>query len=272
MKLDELRTIRVERPSEHVAEVVLDNGKGNPMDARFWDELPHLFPALDADPGVRAILLRGEGRHFSSGLDLRAALDIMRPAGGTAVDRDAFYRWVRMAQRGMGNVEACVKPVVAAVHGACLGGALDLICVADIRLASADAVFSVREVRVGVVGDGGSIQRLPGLIGESNARRLILTGEDFDAARAERYGLVSDVYPDQESLLAAARDLCGQLAGLSPRAVQGSKHALNLCRDLGHQQGLEFAAVWNSAFMASEDLTEAITSFGERRPPRYTGR
>jgi enoyl-CoA hydratase len=273
MALDELKTVRVDRCEDgRVAEVVLDNGKGNPLDGQFWDELPEVFPALDADPDVRAILLRGEGRHFCTGLDLREALAIMKPAGGVAAERDEFMRWVRMAQRGISAMEDCRKPVVAAVQGGCIGGGVDLICAADIRLASADAVFSVREVRVGVVSDGGSLQRLPALIGESAARRLILTGEDFDAGRAERYGLVSDVYPDPETLLVEARTMCAHLAGLSPRAVQGSKHALNVCRNLTHREGLEFVAIWNSAFMASDDLNEAVTSFAERRPPRYTGR
>lgn len=273
MYLDELKTIRIERSDDgHVAEVVLANGRGNPLDGRFWDELPTVFPALDADPAVRVVLLRGEGKHFCTGLDLREAPALMKPAGGAAAERDEFLRWVRLAQFGISAIEDCRKPVVTAIQGGCIGGGLDLICATDIRLASAEAVFSVREVRVGVVSDGGSLQRLPTLIGESAARRIILTGEDFDATRAERYGLVSDVYPDPDTLLDAARRMCAEMAALSPRAVQGSKHALNVCRNLSHREGLEYVAVWNSAFMVSEDLDEAITSFSERRPPRYTGR
>jgi enoyl-CoA hydratase len=273
MKLDELTTMRVEFSADRaVAEVVLDNGHGNPMGVAFWQELPHVFPALHTDPDVRAILLRGEGRHFCSGVDLRDAERIMGPAGGNATRRDEFLTWLRTAQSGITNLETCTKPVVAAVHGACIGGGVDLICAADIRLASAEAVFAVKEVRVAIVSDGGSLQRLPTLIGESAARRLLLTGEDFDADRAERYGLVSDVYPTPEALLDAARGMCAQLASLSPRAVQGTKQMMNACRDLTHAQGLEHVAAWNSAFLVNDDLTEMIAAFSERRPPRYTGR
>lgn len=272
MKLDELRTMRVEYSDDrHVVEVILDNGRGNPLDDRCWHEIPHVFPALDADPDVRAIILRGEGRHFCTGLDLREAVAITKPAGGNAADRDSFYRWIKMAQRGITAMEECGAPVIAAIHGACIGGGVDLICAVDIRIASAEAFFSVREVRVGIVADGGSLQRLPHLIGESAARRLILTGEDFDAARAERYGLVSDVHPDPETMLADARRIAGHIAGLSPRAIQHSKQALNHCRNLTHREGLEYVAVWNSAFMASQDLDEAMRSFAESRAPRYTG-
>ena len=270
MKLDELTTMRVEfSPDRHVAEVVLDNGHGNPMGVAFWQELPHVFPALHADPEVRAILLRGAGKHFCSDVDLRDAQRIMGPAGGDAAQRDQFLAWLRMAQAGITALEACAKPVVAAVHGACIGGGIDLICAADVRLASAEAVFCVKEVQVAIVSDGGSLQRLPTLIGESAARRLLLTGEDFTAARAERYGLVSDVYPSPEALLEAAREMCRQIASLSPRAVQGTKATMNLCRDMTHAQGLEYIAAWNSAFLVNADLTEMIAAFSEGRPPRY---
>jgi enoyl-CoA hydratase len=272
MKLDTLTTMRVEFSADRrVAEVVLDNGHGNPMGVAFWEELPHVFPALDADPDVRAILLRGAGKHFCSGVDLRDAERLMGPAGGDAAARDRFLAWLRMAQAGITGLEACAKPVVAAVHGACIGGGVDLICAADIRLASAEAVFAVKEVRVAIVSDGGSLQRLPTLIGESAARRLLLTGEDVEAARAERYGLVSDVYPTPDELLAAARKMCRELASLSPRAVQGTKRTMNACRDLTHAQGLEYVAAWNSAFLVNEDLHEMIAAFRERRPPDYPG-
>jgi enoyl-CoA hydratase len=270
MKLDELTTMRVEYSADrHVAEVVLDNGPGNPMGVAFWAELPYVFPALATDPDVRAVLLRGEGRHFCSGIDLREAQQLVGPAGEDAAGRERFLAWLHASQGGITAVEECPKLVVAAIHGACIGGGIDLICATDIRLASAEARFSVKEVRVAIVSDGGSLQRLPTLIGESAARRLLLTGEDFDAARAERYGLVSDVYPDPDTLLAAAREMCEQLAALSPRAVQGTKRAMNHCRDLTHAQGLEYIAAWNSAFLINDDLTEMMTALAERRPPRY---
>jgi enoyl-CoA hydratase len=265
-----LTTIRIERsPDRRVVEVVLDSGKGNPLGTAFWDELPGVFPALADDPDARAILLRGEGRHFSTGLDLVDAKNLLAPAGGNAAERARFLRWVRQVQGAMTAIETCPKPVVAAIQGACIGGGVDIAVCADIRLASAQAVFSVREVRVAVLADGGSLQRLPTLLGEAVARRLLLTGEDFDAERARYYGLVSDVYPDPETLLAEARAMCRHLAGLSPVILQATKEGLNRCRDLTHEQGLEYVAAWNAALLANDDLQEAISAFAERRAPEF---
>jgi enoyl-CoA hydratase len=265
-------TMRVERSGDGlVAEVVLVGPPGNPLGRVFWDELPGVFPALDVDPDVRVVLLRAEGRNFCTGLDLREAGDLLAPAGGPAADRLAFLRWLRRLQRSITAIEECAKPVVAAVQGWCIGGGIDLITAADIRLASADARFSVREVRMGVVSDAGALHRLPGIVGEARARHLLLTGEDFDVQRAERWGLVTGVYPDPEALLDAARTTCRDLAGLPPTAVQGTKFMLNAGREQSVRDGLDHVAAWNTGLLATDDLTEAMTAARERRPPRYRG-
>ena len=267
-----LTTMRIERSDcGRVAEVVFATGPGNPLGTVFWDEFPTVFPALAEDDDVRAILLRGEGKHFSTGLDLADARELLAAAGGSANDRARFLRWVRHVQGAITAIEKCPKPVVAAIQGACIGGGIDIAAACDIRLASAQAIFSVREVRVAVLADGGSLQRLPTLLGEAVARRLLLTGEDFDAERARYYGLVSDVYPNPDTLLTEARALCAHLAELSPLVLQATKHGLNHCRDLTHEQGLEYVAVWNAALLASDDLQEAITAFSEKRKPAFGG-
>lgn len=268
-----MKTMRIERSDDgQVAEVVLCSGKGNPLGADFWDELPDVFPDLDADPDVRAVLLRAEGRNFCTGLDLVDAPALLAPAGGNAGERAAFLRWLRRLQRSITALEECAKPVVAAIQGWCIGGGIDLIAAADIRLASAEAMFSVREVKMAVIADAGSLQRLPYIVGEARARHLLLTGEDFDVAKAERWGLVSDVHPDPETLLAEARALCRRLADLPPMTVQGTKQMLNSSREMSRRDSLDQVAFYNTGLLASEDLTEAITSFAERRPPRFTGR
>ncbi len=261
--------------ADNVAEVtLLGPGKGNAMGPDFWRELPLVFAELDADPQVRAVVLTGGGAHFSYGLDLPA----MAPLWGSllgedslAAPRTAFLAKVRSLQAAVSSIAECRKPVVAAISGWCIGGGVDVVAAADIRLASADAKFSVREVKVAIVADLGSLQRLAGVVGEGHLRELALTGKDIDAARAERIGLVNDVYPDQAALLEAARALAAEIAANPPLVVQGTKDVLGHDRDRRVADGLRYVAAWNSAFLPSKDLGEAVRSFVERRPPEFRG-
>ena len=261
--------------SEHVAEVTLVGpGKGNAMGPDFWRELPELFAQLDADDAVRAVVVAGSGRHFSYGLDLIAMADELGPVlgeGGKARVRTDFHATIRRMQAAITAVADCRKPVVAAVSGWCIGGGVDLISAADIRYASADARFSVREVRVGMVADVGSLARLPAIIGDGHVRELALTGKDIDADRAARIGLVNEVFADQEAVLAAARATAAEIAANPPLVVQGVKSVLEHTRTAEVDQSLRYVAAWNAAFMPSDDLTEAITALFEKRPPRFTG-
>ncbi|WP_424185874.1 crotonase/enoyl-CoA hydratase family protein [Actinokineospora sp. G85] len=261
--------------ADHVAEVtLLGPGKGNAMGPDFWRELPQVFTALDRDPEVRAVVLTGSGKHFSYGLDLPA----MMPAWGGMLGGDSlagprarFLDQIRGLQDAVTSIAACRKPVVAAVSGWCVGGGVDVIAAADIRLASAEAKFSVREVKVAIVADLGSLQRLSGIIGEGHLRELALTGKDIDSARAERIGLVNEVFADQESVLAAARALAAEIAANPPLVVQGTKDVLGLERERRVADGLRYVAAWNSAFLPSKDLGEAVQAFLERREPGFTG-
>ncbi|MGX7827816.1 crotonase/enoyl-CoA hydratase family protein [Actinokineospora sp. 24-640] len=261
--------------ADHVAEVtLLGPGKGNAMGPDFWRELPVVFTALDADPEVRAVVLTGSGAHFSYGLDLPA----MMPSWGDllggealAAPRTRFLDQIRALQEAVTSVAACRKPVIAAVSGWCIGGGVDVIAAADVRLASAEAKFSVREVKVAIVADLGSLQRLAGIIGEGHVRELAYTGRDIDAARAERIGLVNDVYPDQGELLAAARAMAADIAANPPLVVQGTKDVLNHDRERRVADGLRYVATWNAAFLPSKDLGEAVQAFLARRPPTFTG-
>ncbi|HKN53322.1 MAG TPA: crotonase/enoyl-CoA hydratase family protein [Amycolatopsis sp.] len=259
----------------HVAEVtLLGPSKGNAMGPDFWRELPLVFRALDADPQVRAVVLTGSGANFSYGLDLPAMMGDWGPMLGgdnLAGPRTAFLDRVRLLQGSVNALAECRKPVIAAVSGWCIGGGVDVIAAADVRLASADAKFSVREVRVAIVADLGSLQRLAPIIGEGHLRELALTGKDIDAARAEKIGLVNDVYPDQDAVLAAARKLAGDIAANPPLVVQGTKQVLATNTERQVADGLRYVAAWNAAFLPSKDLGEAVQAFLERRPPEFTG-
>jgi enoyl-CoA hydratase len=262
--------------ADGVAEVtLLGPGKGNAMGPDFWRELPLVFADLDRDDAVRAVVLTGSGANFSYGLDLPAMMGSwseLLAGKALARPRTNFLDEVRTLQHAVTSVAACRKPVIAAVSGWCIGGGLDVIAAADIRLASTDAKFSVREVKVAIVADLGSLQRLSGIVGEGHLRELAYTGRDIDAARAEKINLVNDVYPDQAELLAAARGLAADIAANPPLVVQGVKDVLGNRREQDVAAGLRYVAAWNAAFLPSEDLGEAVQAFLERRPPEFNGK
>ncbi|MFY9553345.1 MAG: crotonase/enoyl-CoA hydratase family protein, partial [Blastocatellia bacterium] len=225
---------------------------------------------------ARVIVVRGDGDHFSYGIDLAAMMvDMGQHFGGRenlAAERTRLLDLVGDMQRAFDNVAACRKPVIAAINGWCVGGGLDLIAACDIRLCSADARFSLREVKVAIVADLGSLQRLPRIVGEGATRELAFTGKDIAATRALQIGLVSEVYETRDALLEAARKIARGIADNPPLVVQGIKRVLNYCADKSVADGLGYVAVWNSAFLQSADLAEAMTAFRERRPPQFKGK
>lgn len=268
-------SIRIER-SAGIAEVILIGpGKGNAMGPDFWREMPELFAALDDDDEIRVVVVRGEGGQFSYGLDLAAMMgELGQHLGGEnlAADRMRLLDLIARMQESCDLVARCRKPVIAAIAGWCIGGGLDLASACDIRLCSVDARFSLREVKVAMVADIGSLQRLPRIIGDGNTRELAFTGKDIDSARALKIGLVSDVYDSEDALLEASRKLARDIADNPPLVVQGIKQVMNYCADKSTADGLRYVAVWNAAFLQSNDLGEAMAAFRERRPPKFSGR
>lgn len=266
-------SMRVER-SNGIAEVTLIGpGKGNAMGPAFFRELPELFTSLDRDDAVRVVILRGDQGIFTYGLDLKAMAGSLMPhlgAGNLAAERSKLLDLIGDLQRGFDNVERCRKPVIAAIAGPCIGGGVDLIAACDIRLASRDAKFSVREVKVAIVADLGSLQRLPRIIGHGHTRELALTGRDIDAERALRIQLVNDVYANEAELLQAARTMAREIADNPAVVVQGVKQVLAFSEGRSTADAERFVAVWNAAFLASTDIAEAMQAFMERRPPKYT--
>ena len=258
-----------------VAQVTLTGpGKGNAMGPAFWTELPRAFAALDAEADVRAIVLTGSGKHFSYGLDLTSMGGFLAPVladGALASPRAEFHAHLKQMQGSITAVADCRTPVIASVQGWCIGGGVDLISAVDIRYASADAKFSVREVKLAMVADVGSLARLPLILSEGHLRELALTGKDIDAERALRIGLVNDVYPDAEASLAAAHDTAREIAANPPLVVAGIKDVLDERRVAQVTSSLRYVAAWNSAFLPSKDLTEGVTAMFEKRAPEFTG-
>jgi enoyl-CoA hydratase len=244
------------------------------MGLEFFVELPTVFRDLDADPGVRAIVLGGTGANFSYGLDLKDVAPLFGPlAGGTTGGgaRTGVLGQVRAWQASITAVAEARTPIISAIDGWCVGGGIDLVAATDIRLATASAKFSVRETKMAIVADLGSLQRLVGIIGDGHLRELALTGGDIDSARAERIGLVNGVYADAAELRSAALAMATAIAANPPLVVRGIKDVLDAERAPRVEAGLRYVAAWNAAFLPSSDLGEAFASFAERRPAAFTG-
>jgi enoyl-CoA hydratase/carnithine racemase len=245
------------------------------MPPEMFAEIGEAFTAFGRDAQLRAVVVRGDAKAFSFGLDLQAAFSSWGPAfsgQGLAAGRTELWRMIRDIQATITAVAACPAPVIAAVHGWCVGGGVDLITACDLRICTADARFSVRETKMAIVADLGSLQRLPLVIGDAATRELALTGKDIDATRALSLGLVSQVVADRDALDAAARALAAEIAGNPPLVVRGVKQLLDQATRGAVAEGLERVAAWNAAFLPSEDLGEAAAAFAGKRLPVWKGR
>ena len=269
-----------------VATLWLDRPEArNAMGMDLWRDLPRAMALLSGDATVRAVVVAARGPHFSVGLDLKAMGSLLSggadgqggaggspsPASMASRARGARNEVLRL-QDAISAVARCTKPVIAAVHGYCIGGGVDLIAACDIRLASADAIFSVREAKMAIVADLGSLQRLPAIIGAGHLAELAFTAKDISAERAKEIGLVNDVAADSDGVRKAAHALAAEIAANSPIAVQGTKAVLAANEGRTVAEGLDYVATWNAGMLASDDLTEAVTAFMEKRAPRFTGR
>jgi enoyl-CoA hydratase len=255
----------------HIATVWLNRpDKLNAMNLPMWDDLPRAMEAVGTDPDVRVVIIRGKGRSFTAGIDLQALAKVGTGQDGSSevAKRQALYRQIKKMQHTMTSIADCPKPVIAAVHGYCIGAGVDLITACDIRLASPDATFSVRETRIGMVADVGTMQRLPRVVAPGHVAELAFTGRDIAAQRAKEIGLVNDVFDDVHN---AALDLAREIAANSPLAVQGAKAILKAGENRSIGEALDYMAVWNAAFLQSNDLQEAMLANLEKRPPEFQG-
>lgn len=256
-----------------VAQVVLNKPeKLNAMAPAFFDQIGMAFAELDANDDVRAIVLRAEGRMFTAGLDLKAAAGLLGGAPGSAIQQGLdFRKRVKHLQGCFSAIQECRKPVIAAVHNHCIGGGVDLCTACDIILCSEDATFSIHETKIAIVADVGTLQRLSKFVGRGFAREMAFTGKRIGAERALASGLVNSVHADREAVVEAALEMAREIAANSPLAVQGTKIVLNFSDEHSVEEGLEYVAQWNTAFIKSQDLGEAMAAFMQKREPNYKG-
>ena len=263
--------LEVERDG-HVAILWLNRPeKLNALSADMWQDIPEAVEALDVDDDVRVIVLAGRGRSFTVGIDLELLASLQPSGESPARSNMQLYQDIKRLQRTVSVFAETAKPVIAAIHGFCLGAGANLISACDVRWASSEATFSIRETKMGLVADIGALQRLPAIVGTGVTAEMALTGADYSASWALERGLVSRLFPEPEGLLAGARELASQIAANSPLVTQGVKRILQANDGRTIDQALDYMAQWNSSFLVSNDLMEAMSAFLEKRDPDFTG-
>jgi enoyl-CoA hydratase len=265
-------TLQIEL-KEHIGWLRLNRPeKANSINQAMWDELPQALAWLQRQTTLRVLVLTGNGRHFTAGIDLailRRERDAIAANACGSRGREGFLDFIESAQHAFNAFENLRVPVIAAIQGVCIGGGVDLIAACDIRICSVDARFCVKEVDVGIVPDVGTIQRLRHVIGYSALTELSYTGETFDGAKAQRLGLVSQVCPSEEALKQTAAELAATIAAKPPVAVRGIKRNLLFSRDHSVADGLAYAAAWNAGMTMGRDLDESMAALSEKRTPEY---
>lgn len=243
--------------------------KANSMNAQMWDELQVCFEHLDQEPAIRAVILAGNGKHFCAGLDLAMFGSLMGDSPDPARRAEQFRRTVLRLQDNLSAIEKCRVPVLAAIHGTCIGGGVDMTCCADMRYATQDAFFSIREIDIGMAADVGTLQRLPKIIPDGVARELAYTGRNMSATEAQQVGFVNRVYDDKETMMKEVTAIAHDIASKAPLAVRGSKEMLLYTRDHSVADGLNFIATWTAAMLSQPDLQAGMQAQMEKKQAKY---
>ena len=247
--------------NDQIAHVQLSRPEAmNSMNADFWHELPQCMRELEASGEARVIVISSTGKHFSAGMDLGVFTNPKALPMGGEQGRMAenLRRTVLQLQASLSSLEEIRVPVLAAIHGGCIGGALDMVCAADSRYCSADAYFTIKETELGMTADVGTLQRLPKLLPQGVVRELAFTGRKFSAAEAKALGFVNEVYASQAAMLEGVMVIARQIAAHSPLAVSGCKEMLNYSRDHSVEDSLKYMATWQSGMFRPNDMLKTF--------------
>jgi len=248
-------------------------GKLNALNLAVWDAIGRAVAAADEDPEARVVLLKGAGKSFCAGLDLSPDNELMPLLVGqaTASQKTRLFREIGKIQDTHTSLERLSKPTIAVIQGHCLGGGLELVVCCDIRLCSQDAIFALPEAKLAIITDVGGLQRLPRVVGAGHAREISFRGHRFDAEYAGSINLVNHVYPDQETLDAKAVEMAEEIAGNAPMAVQGAKDVFLYNEEVPLDQALDYNAARSCMIIPSEDISEAVSAYLQKREAKFKG-
>ncbi|WP_193075398.1 crotonase/enoyl-CoA hydratase family protein [Pseudomonas sp. FME51] len=268
--MHEYQSLKVEQQGA-IAHIQINRpAKANAMDEAFWTEMVEIFDWIDQTDSVRVAVISGAGDHFSAGIDLamlaQAAGSLTQDIGRNA---ERIRRNILRLQGAFNAIDECRKPVIAAIHGYCIGGAIDLISACDMRYATANAHFSIKEIDMGMAADVGTLQRLPHLIGDGMMRELAYTGRAMHGDEAKQLGLVNKVYAEHAEMIEGVMAIAGQIAAKSPLAIRGTKEMIRYSRDHSVAEGLNYIATWNAAMLQSEDLKLAMAAHMSKKPAEF---
>ena len=260
---------------DHICNMVLNRpNELNTMTRDFWVELGDALEEINRDSDIRVVILSSTGKHFCAGMDLSAFSngvddipDDKKPDHARV--GEVLYRTAKELQGYISRLEEIRVPVIAAVHGGVIGGALDLITACDMRFASNDAFFCIQEINIGMAADVGTLQRLPKIIPDSKMREMAYTGRRMLADEAKDAGLVGEIYETQDEMLDAVHKLAAEIASKSPVAIYGLKAVMNYSRDHNVTDSLDFNALWSGAMLSQSDMTEAMTAQMEKRDASF---
>jgi enoyl-CoA hydratase len=241
------------------------------MNRAFWNELPAIVRDIDDNARARCIVISSTGKHFCAGMDL--SVFSSTGGGGAGGDRgiaaEASRAHLKSLQDAFGCLDQARMPVIAAIHGGAVGGGVDLTSACDIRYASADAFFCIQEINIALTADAGTFPRLCRLIPEGWVRELAYTGRRLPAAKAKEIGLVNEVLPDHEAVVAHALSTAREIASKAPLAVAGSKVMINYARDHSIDDALDYIGVWQTGMLAGPHMAEAFKAKQEGREPVF---
>ncbi|MEO8248106.1 MAG: enoyl-CoA hydratase-related protein [Burkholderiales bacterium] len=241
----------------------------NTMNPTFWRELDAVLAGLHNDGSARALVISSTGKHFSAGMALDTFSSAIQMDDETPEGRAAIFDSLTDMQATFSKLESLRIPVIAAIHGGCIGGAVDMVTACCIRYASADAFFCIQEINIGMVADVGTLQRLPKLMPIGVVRELAYTGRRLPAQQALGYGLVNAVFDGAEACVAAALQCAKEIASKPPVAIWGSKQAINYARDHSVEDSLRQMGWLQGAIWSNAHVREAVKAMGEKRGAEF---
>jgi enoyl-CoA hydratase len=243
----------------------------NTMDVDFWHDFPQIIDEINNESTARVIVISSTGKHFCAGMDLAVFTQANQHEKiEQGRKNEKLRRTVLKLQACFNALEKVRMPVLMAIQGGCIGGAVDMISAADCRYCTEDAFFSIEEINLGMTADLGTLQRLPKLISIGLVKELAYTGRRMPALEAKTAGLVNNIYADHQSMMAGVMSIAGEIATRSPLAVLGCKEMINYARDHSISDSLDYMAVWQSGmFQPQTDMMETFTAKAEKRRPIF---